>query len=364
MARRHFGSVRKLPSGRYQASYWYEGRRHLASTTFRSKADAQVWLSTKEADIARGVWVAPRAGKAPFAQYASAWLDLQGHLRPRTRELYEYLLRCHLLPAFGERYLSSIVNSEVVSWHRALSAEVPGTAPKCFRLFRQIMATAVEDGYIVRSPVVIKGASQERVKEQMIPTIDEVHALAEAVDPCYRAMVWLAGGCGLRFGELAALRRDRVDLLHKEVRVAETVTELANGERFAGPPKTEAGRRTVAIPSTLVPVVEEHLSRVGPERDSLLFPAPGGGYLQRNNFRSRVWLPALEATGLSYRFHDLRHVAMTLAAASGATIADLMARAGHSSPRAALVYQHASRERDHAIAEVMAGALIRASKTD
>jgi integrase len=243
-------------------------------------------------------------------------LGRQGHLRPRTRELYEYFLRRHLVPAFGERQLATIVNSEVVAWHRGLVADFPGTAPKCSRLLHQIAAAAMEDGYIAKSPAVIKRASQERVKEQAIPTVAEVHALAEAIDTRYRAMVWLAGGCGLRFRELAALRRDRVDLLHKEVRVAETVTELVSGERFAGPPKTEAGRRTAAIPSTIVPIVEEHLSVVGPERDALLFPAPGGGYLQRNNFRSRVWLPALEATGLCYRFHDLRHVAMTLAAAS------------------------------------------------
>ncbi|MGO9657847.1 MAG: tyrosine-type recombinase/integrase, partial [Acidimicrobiales bacterium] len=149
----------------------------------------------------------------------------------------------------------------------------------------------------------------------------------------------------------------RIDLLHREVRVAETVTEMAGGERFVGPPKTESSRRTVAIPPTIVPFIEEHLASVGAGPGAILFPAPEGGYLQRHNFRQRVWLPALRATGLSYRFHDLRHVAMTLAAASGATIADLMARAGHSSPRAAMVYQHANRERDRAIAEAMGLAL-------
>jgi integrase len=229
-------------------------------------------------------------------------------------------------------------------------------------LLRQIMAAAVADGYLVKWPVVIKGASREHVEEHAIPTPAEVYALAEVVDPRHRAMIWLAGACGLRFGELAALRRDRVDMLHKEVRVAETITEVVGGERFAGPPKTESGRRTVAIPSSIVPIVSGHLEMIGPQADTLLFPAPEGGYLQRHNFRQRAWVPALTATGLSYRSHDLRHSAMTLAAASGATVADLMARAGDSSPRAALIYQHASRERDHAIAEVMAKALANPSK--
>jgi len=363
VSRRHFGNVRKLPSGRYQAGYWHDGRRHVALETFKTKADAQAWLATHEADIVRGSWAAPARGKVAFSEYAKAWFDKQVHLRPRTRELYEYLLRVHIEPTFGQTALSAIVNSEVVAWHRGLSATVPGTAPKCYRLLRQVMAAAVADGYLVKSPAVVKGASRERVEEQAIPTVAEVRALAEAVDPRYRAMIWLAGGCGLRFGELAALRRDRVDLLHREVRVAETVTELVGGERFVGPPKTDSSRRTVAIPSTIVPVIEEHLANIAVEPGALLFPAPGGGYLQRHNFRQRAWLPALRATGLNYRFHDLRHVAMTLAAASGATIADLMARAGHSSPRAAMIYQHASRDRDHAIAETMGLALQEPEKT-
>ena len=166
----------------------------------------------------------------------------------------------------------------------------------------------------------------------------------------YRAMVVMAAWCGLRFGELAALRRDRIDLLHGKVRVAETVTELASGERFAGPPKTSAGRRTVAIPPNVVPVLEAHMATVGPGPDALLFPAPQGGYLSRIHFRQRVLLAALKATGLSFRFHDLRHSALTWAAASGATIAELMHRAGHTTPDAAFRYQHATEDRDEAVA--------------
>ena len=93
---------------------------------------------------------------------------------------------------------------------------------------------------------------------------------------------------------------------------------------------------------------------MGPEPTALVFPAPQGGYLSCVHFRQRVWLPALKITGLSYRFHDLRHSALTWAAASGATIAELMHRAGHSTPAAALRYQHATEERDEAVARGMA----------
>ena len=99
-----------------------------------------------------------------------------------------------------------------------------------------IMRAAVRDGCIARSPVEVKGAPKEPSHEQPVATVAEVGSLAEAVPAQYRAMVVMAAWCGLRFGELAALRRDRIDLLHGNVRVAETVTELASGERFAGPP--------------------------------------------------------------------------------------------------------------------------------
>ncbi len=134
MARRHFGSVRKLPSGRWQASYWHDGRRHAATETFRATGDALAWLATKEADIVRGTWVAPPTGKVNFGDYSLTWLQRQGHLRPRTRELYEFLLRKHTEPTFGRRPLTAITNCEVVAWYRSLVATVPGTESKCSRL--------------------------------------------------------------------------------------------------------------------------------------------------------------------------------------------------------------------------------------
>ncbi len=353
VARRGFGNLRKLPSGRWQASYWHDGRRHVAPATFGTKTDAQAWLATQQADIVRGAWTERPSGKVTFADYSASWMGRQSHLRPRTDELYRFLLQRHLLPTFGPMNVSAITGNDVLEWHRHLVASVPGTAPKCFRLLRQVLGAAVDDGFLAKSPAVIKGASQEARRREVIPTAQQVRLLAESVDPRYRAMVWLAGACGLRFGELAALRPERVDMIRREVHVVETVTEVAGGEPFVGPPKTEAGRRTVSIPSSIMPPLAEHLQRTDIDLRTLLFPAPEGGYLRRQNFRKRIWQPALAATGLEFRFHDLRHAAMTIAAASGATVADLMARAGHSSPRAALIYQHASRERDQLVADAM-----------
>ena len=83
-----------------------------------------------------------------------------------------------------------------------------------------------------------------------------------------------------------------------------------------------------------------------------VFVGPTGQLLERSNFWGRIWVPAIELMGLSgVRFHDLRHTAGTLAARTGATTKELMARFGHSSPRASMIYQHAAADRDRLIAE-------------
>ncbi|HTT90669.1 MAG TPA: site-specific integrase, partial [Acidimicrobiales bacterium] len=273
-----------------------------------------MWLSAKETDINRGQWVDPRAGRVTFSEYATGWADCQGQLRPRTLEMYNYLLRDYLLPVLGDISLSAITVSTVIAWHQKLVIERPKMAPKAYRLLAQVMKAAATDGYIVKSPVAVKGASGERVVKRPIPTVAEVDALAEAVPDRFKAMVLFASWCALRFGELAALRRQQVDLLHGEVVVTEAVTELANGDRFVGPPKTEAGRRAVAIPPNVLPAVEAHLAAIGSHPLALLFPGSDGAYLRRGHFYHQVWTPALHATGLCFRFHDLRHAGLTWAA--------------------------------------------------
>jgi hypothetical protein len=128
--RRHFGNVRKLPSGRWQASYWHEALRQIAADTFPAKSDALAFLSTKETDILRGQWVAPAAGKIRFGEFVDKWAQQQGRLRPRTVERYCYLLASPIRLAFDDYQLSVITSSQVVAWHRALASTLPATAPK------------------------------------------------------------------------------------------------------------------------------------------------------------------------------------------------------------------------------------------
>jgi integrase len=298
--------------------------------------------------MARGEWVDPAAGRQRFENW---WTDWVGTLdvRPSTADLYAYLGRRYLLPTFGRCALAKITTGDVRHWLASMRSTrlSPNTVAKAYRLLGRVMAAAVDEGVIGRSPCTIKGASVERSPEVRCPSLGDVHELAGAVPEQYRALVYAAALAGLRWGELAGLRRHRVDLLHRIINVAEQLTEV-NGRLDFGAPKTDASIRTVALPELVVDSLDVHLARwAEPGANGLVFPASEGGPMRRSNFRRRVWAPALARVGLvGVQFHALRHVAGTQAAVAGATTQELMARMGHASPRAALIYQHATAERD------------------
>jgi integrase len=362
--RSNWGSVRGLPSGRFQARYRIDGVEYLAPRTFRTKRDAHAFLAMARADLERGAWIDPDAGKVPLAEYAWRWLDERAQIRPRTRELYEGQLRRHILPTLGSMALRDLKPAQIRTWYaRLLNERRPGasTAAKCYRLLRSILATAVDDELIPKNPVRIKGAGVEHPKERPVASIEQVYELADAIEPRYRALVLTAAFTGLRLGELRALTRRRLDLLHATVHVVEQMQELKDGTLIVGPPKTDAGVRTVAIPAALIPELEAHLCRwAAPGPDGLVFCGTRDQPIRRASLYT-AWKRAAGATDLQeLRFHDLRHTANTLAAATGASTKELMARMGHASTRAALIYQHATQERDQAIARALSELIERA----
>jgi integrase len=358
-ASRNFGTIRKLPSGRWQVRYrGPDGLRRSAPFTFIRKADAARWLALTEAELLGGGWIDPDAGRIPFSDYAAVWISERPGLRPKTLDLYGYLLRRHLLPGFAGQIIAGISEADVRRWRADLLAAGVSqvTAAKAYRLLKSIMATAADDGLIRRNPCRLKGASAEKSPERPVLTVAEVYALADAVGLRYRSLVLLACFCGLRWGELAALRRCDIETTAGTVRVTRQLTELPGQPLQFGPPKSEAGRRVVVIPPLILPDVSKHLA-AGPADDpaALVFTSPGGHALRRNNFRSRVWLPAVTVTGLTgVHFHDLRHAGNHMVAIAGANLRELMERMGHSSSRAALIYLHSTSDRQRALAEAVA----------
>lgn len=367
--RRLRGGVDELPSGRFRARVLDEttGTRHSLGT-FQTRGDADAALAKASADQGRGVWIAPDRGRVTLAEYAPRWLDARltskgEPLRPRVRELYEGELRLHILPAVGDLPLARLKTPTIRSWYSSMLADGPraSTAAKCYRLLRAILNTAVEDGLLAVNPCTIKGGGVERAGERVIPTVEQVYALADA--PRFRALVLLAALAGLRRGELLGLTRSHVDLLHRSVTVEVQRQQSARGENLVSPPKTDAGRRTVVLPAGVIPDVTRHLEQfAAPGPDGLVFVGEKGGPL-RPHVLQKEWDRARRRLGLAdLHLHDLRHVAGTLAAATGAGTKELMHRLGHASPQAALRYQHATRERDAAIADAIER-LIEASRS-
>lgn len=366
---RSFGSIRKLPSGRWQVRYrGPDGLLRSAPHTFARKADASKWLALTQAELLSGGWIDPEAGRVPFPAFAAAWIDERPGLRPKTIQLYRYLLRAHLQEAFGSATVAGITEADVRRWRaNMLSAGVtPVTAAKAYRLLKSIMTTAVDDGLIRRNPCRIKGASVEKSPERPILTISQVYALADAIGPRYRALILLACFCGLRWGELAGLQRADIDCDRRTVRIARQLCEVAGRQPFLAPPKSDAGKRTVSIPSLIAADISSHLDAfTQPGADALVFTSPHGMPLRHANFRRRDWRRALTATGLSIHLHDLRHTGNQLVAEAGANPRELMERMGHSTSRAALIYLHSTSARQHHLADaVTARARSELGKTD
>ncbi|HXQ44651.1 MAG TPA: site-specific integrase [Acidimicrobiales bacterium] len=358
MAKRQFGSVRRLPSGHWQARYRdpANGRLLSAPQTFTTKANASLWLSVVEADLARGCFVDPKAGDVSVREYAEHWLDHRV-LRPRTVELYRGLLDRYVLPSLGEVQLGKLTPLTVRGWHsRMAKAGKPGpiTIAKAYRLLKTICSTAVADELLVRNPCNVKGAAVERSKERPVLSVAQIDALVGSIDPRYKGMVLLGSWCGLRLGELLALTRGDIDLVNGLIYVTKSAAELKSGERVVGPPKTAAGIRKVAIPPHVLPAVEAHLDEfTGPDSADLVFVGTKGQAVRRASLYT-AWLAAVNGAGLEgTHFHDLRHTGATLAAMTGASTKELMSRLGHASPVAALRYQHATENRDVAIAEAL-----------
>lgn len=374
-----FGTAHKLPSGRYRAMYrGPDGRRYTAPKTFLTEKDARGWLSLRQSEIIRNAWMPPEADEKPapkltFAEYSKTWMA-QRDLKDRTREHYEKLLEDHITPRFGPLPIASITADDVRAWHAKLGSKTPTLRAHCYGLLRTIMGTALSDGKIRVNPCVIRGAGSARRVHKIRPaTLEEIATITEEMPERYRAMVLLAAWCALRFGELTELRRK--DIVIVEPTEEELANATANDDEAPEPygivrieravvrteegftvttPKSDAGRRDVEIPPHLLPAIKDHMARfVDDDKDALLFSATQGGHLAPASLYRQFYKARSAAKRDDLRWHDLRHSGAVLAAATGATLAELMGRLGHSTPAAAMRYQHAAQGRDRQIAKLL-----------
>lgn len=374
-SRRGWGRLRKLPSDRWQAAYiGPDNALHKASRTFEDEDAARGWLSRERRLIDNEEWTPPADRAAvkkstgqTFGQFADDWLKARRTkrgepLKPRTLADYRRYLDRHLLPVLADVPIKAMTEARVRDWYDGMDPDTPTERAHAYQLLRAICITAAEKKIIPRNPCTITGAGKvARAKRIIIPTPAELQVIADNMPERLRLAVLLGGWCALRYGEIAELRRGDIDLKGEILSVSRGVTwpmvQTETGVRSVatvGTPKSTAGIRDVHIPPHLIPDLAEHLQiHAANGVDGLLFPSSTGEHIHPRSFGWKFHQARTIAGRPDVTVHVLRHASAVWAARAGATVAELMGRLGHSSPAAAMRYQHAAADRDRAIAARM-----------
>jgi integrase len=328
--------IRKKPSGMHEVCYRDPSGRSRGKS-FRRKTDARRFAAEIETDIHRGRWVEPSLGRVTFVDYVEGYLDGISHLRPGTQLKVEGHVRNYVLPAFGDKSMGLIRTTDVRAWVSGMVASnlSPATVSAIFRTLAKIMTTAERDGVITKSPCVGVDLPKSETHEEMrFFTPEEIEQLAEAIGIRYRALIFTAAYTGMRWGELIALKRDRLHLLKRTVDVVESLAEV-NGRFYLQTTKTRA-RRTIVLPRFLCEMLSEHIGRY-PSDEGYVFTGSRGKPL-RHTFYARYFKPALAKAGLDQkaRLHDLRHSCAGLLISQGAHPKEIADHLGHSTVRLSL----------------------------
>lgn len=397
----NLGTVREIRPGTWRAEYerTINGKRtrHSPGHTFASEKLAWQWLRAERQLIDLDQWTPPAERRAAaereahpvtFGEYSQKWIDerqVKGRpLRPRTRDHY-LDLRARWMAPLLDRPLADITPEEAAAWYRRLPADKETMRSHCYALARSVFASALEDRLITEHPLHIRGAARHvKATEVDLFTAAEIQQLADAMPEPHRCLLLLAAWCGLRMGELCALRRSDVELHTKagqttgkiHVRRAavtiRTPNEPRKTTRVESETKSDAGRRTVTIPPHIVPEVKRHLKKHAQwGADGQVFPPsnPATSYLTSGQIYGHAtkhgkdgqvleagtgWYGARESIGRpELSFHKLRHFAGTSYAIAGATQRELMAMMGHADAEVALRYQHVAQDRQAALAARM-----------
>ena len=231
MSRRHFGSVRKLPSGFWQATYKLNGANYRGPKTFRTKADALAYLSTVEADVLRGSWIDPELTETRFHVVAEEWLRSNVNKRDSSLQRDLGILENHVLPVFGNRAIGSIrpanVQSLVDTWASTYSAN---TTQRHYATLRSIFSFAEASEIILRSPCRGIRLPKIRQTERPVLTTAELLSLADALGLVDGLFMWCGAALGLRWSEIAGLTVDRMDFAARTVTV---VLEMPSSSAIA-----------------------------------------------------------------------------------------------------------------------------------
>lgn len=328
---------------------------------FDKKVDAELADANRHADISRGQYVDPRAGRVTVAEHAEEWRAQQLH-RDSTAERTERAIRLHIVPVLGKLPLTSVRSSHIKGWVKDRSGVL---APSTLHMIYSgtlvpMFTTAAVDRLIGVSPCVGIRLPEIEDGQYLIAKPEQVHALHEALPARYRAIVYLAAGCGWRGGEIFGLELDGVDFLRREIHVRHQVKVVSGRRPFLAPPKTKTSKRTNELPQLVANALARHIEefppvlvelddetdpravktdsntreRTIPRRQArLLFTNGKGSPIHRADW-SHIWQPAVKAAGLpaGYGLRDLRHYFATVLIFGGANVKTVQLAMGHTTP--------------------------------
>lgn len=292
--------ITRTPNGGYRAN-WRDPSGRQRAKTFTTKKAARQFLAEVETTKTRGLYVDPHAGRTLFADHARQWMSSR-NTESTTTARDASVMRTHVVPQWGTWPLGKIDHAAVQAWVTDLGKRrSPDVVAKCYQLTAAVLRSAVRNRLIAFNPcedIRLPRRRRHDADERIISRDELVTGLLPVMPDRYRALVAVAGGAGLRWGEAAGLCTDAVDLDQRRLRVIRTIVEVSGHTGFKPFPKSTAGRRTIPLPPWLIEIVQEHRDTYPPGESALVFPNAVGKPLRRTLFRSRVWRPALVRAGM------------------------------------------------------------------
>ncbi|WP_415947736.1 tyrosine-type recombinase/integrase [Streptomyces sp. KLOTTS4A1] len=328
------GSKRQ-PPGRWRVR-WYGPDGKPKSATFQKLPEAENHVHVVEAKLRDGSYRDASAGKATLLDVYEKWRGTLGGLEPTTRETYLDTWRVHVEPRWGDYQVRRIEWEDIAEWvgHLAEGSHGcrkvgPGRIQKIHLVLSLVLGHAVRAKRIAANPAAGVPLPRPVPQDHVYLKHAQVDRLAEAAAE-YRLLVLLLAYTGLRWGEISAVTVGAVDTAARRLSVRQAYKKTREG-LVLGLPKTHERRKVPLLRSLAAELGEMTSGRAASE---LLFTAPGGGPLYGDNFRTRVFNPAVKAAGLAglgVTPHKLRHTAASLSIASGADVKVVQTMLGHKS---------------------------------
>ncbi len=327
-------------NGKWQARYRAtDGKEH--ARRFDRKVDAERWLATTQADLARGTYVDPTTRKVTLTDYSAEWLArMTPTWRPSSAALATNSIVHHVLPVLGGRPVVSLRKADVEALCASLDL-APSTVANVHQHLSQLLANAVEDGLIARNPAHRARLPKREASKAQPVDLDVVERIRLALPPWMAVVVPLGVGAGLRQGEVSGLSVDRVDFLRRHLRVDRQLICRYVAEPVLSPTKTASSNRTIPLADFVLESLAAHLSRFPTEREGLLLRTPSGLPVDADRF-GHQWRTACRAAGVpGLRYHALRHTFASTLLSRGVSVKAVADWLGHANPNITLTtYAH------------------------